>query len=1156
MKKFIAIALFLGVICPLFVHGAIPTLERSALIALYNSTTGASWTDNSGWKTPPLDTDGFAMPGTEGTWYGITVTADHVTSMNFSSNNLSGAIPAEIGNLTSLQYIDLGSNQLSGSIPTEIGNLTLLTDLGLYYNQLTGALPTQIGNLAALKNLYLNNNLLTGAIPTQIGNLTALQSLLLGSNQLSGAIPTQIGNLTSLTDLELYSNQFTGAIPTQIGNLTALQNLYINDNQLTGAIPTEIGNLTSLQYLFLDNNQLTGAIPTGIGNLTSLTFLGLTSNQLSGVMPTQIGNLASLQYFYLNSNQLSGAIPTELGNLTTLLSLNLSSNKLIGAIPTTMANLIQLTELDINYNGLYTNDAGLFTFLNGIQPDWAATQTIAPVDVHAVATSTTSITLSWTPISYTGDTGGYRAYVSTILGGPYTFFNQTASKTDNSILVTGLTPNTPFYFVVTTRTDTHTNQQNVIDSEYSLEVHATTFAPNGITLTSPNGGEIWPLGSSRTITWTSIGVSTNIKLVLFQNGVKKGNIVTNIPIASGFYHWTVGNYIGGTATAGAGYTVRIIDMNGQYSDYSNASFTITPLNLVSPNGYENWQLGSTHPITWTAPGIGGFVKLVLFKDGIKVGNIVQNLSASSGAYSWTVGGYQGGTAVVGTGYTVRVITMDGLSQDNSDAAFSITAASPMNLTLPNGGERWQIGTSQSITWTAGGVTHNVKLVLFKNGVKIGNIVVDIPVGTGSYSWNAGSYIGGTATADIGYTVRIITMDGVYKDESDGPFELLTTVSPVGGIDTPSEGTTGITGVLPISGWALDDEEVTRVEIWRSPVGGEREEVYLGEAVMLENARPEIERQYPDYPDRSRAGWGYTIATATLPDQGSGVFQLRAVAYDREGNKSVLGEREIACNNAAARNPFGEILAPSQGETISANNYTTTGWALTSLPKSIPADGSTLGVYVDGMKVGQPIFGQYHAGAARMFPNLANSRGAEGSYSLDTSTYADGMHVLGWAAGDNFGMTAGTGQNYFKIENGSRRMPSSPLTDSYTWDALMGLPAFQQPLRVKRGYAAENLGELVYPSGEGTVPVEMEELDRVVIELTPGASETTNAQYTGYLVVGNDLRPLPVGSTLDHEKGIYYWQSGAGFIGQYDLVFTDGTALIKIMVNIKQKQFNP
>ena len=66
-------------------HAAIPISERQALIALYNSTDGDNWTDNSGWKEPPLAADGYALPGTEDTWYGITCSGDHVTRMERST---------------------------------------------------------------------------------------------------------------------------------------------------------------------------------------------------------------------------------------------------------------------------------------------------------------------------------------------------------------------------------------------------------------------------------------------------------------------------------------------------------------------------------------------------------------------------------------------------------------------------------------------------------------------------------------------------------------------------------------------------------------------------------------------------------------------------------------------------------------------------------------------------------------------------------------------------------------------------------------------------------------------------------------------------------------------------------------------------------------
>jgi hypothetical protein len=74
-----------------FVLGVIPASERAALIALYNSTTGDSWSNNSGWKTPPLHTDGFAMPGTEGRWSGVVLSGDNVSRIISYSKTGDGA---------------------------------------------------------------------------------------------------------------------------------------------------------------------------------------------------------------------------------------------------------------------------------------------------------------------------------------------------------------------------------------------------------------------------------------------------------------------------------------------------------------------------------------------------------------------------------------------------------------------------------------------------------------------------------------------------------------------------------------------------------------------------------------------------------------------------------------------------------------------------------------------------------------------------------------------------------------------------------------------------------------------------------------------------------------------------------------------------------
>jgi Leucine rich repeat/Leucine Rich repeats (2 copies) len=76
-----------------------------------------------------------------------------VRTLNLSHNALSGALPAEIRQLTHLEYLDLSHNQFTG-VPAEIGQLTELRYLNLSHNQITG-LPYEIGNLKKLETLDL-----------------------------------------------------------------------------------------------------------------------------------------------------------------------------------------------------------------------------------------------------------------------------------------------------------------------------------------------------------------------------------------------------------------------------------------------------------------------------------------------------------------------------------------------------------------------------------------------------------------------------------------------------------------------------------------------------------------------------------------------------------------------------------------------------------------------------------------------------------------------------------------------------------------------------------------------------------------------------------------------------------------------------------------
>ena len=275
-----------------------PVSDSLALVALYNSTGGANWTNT--WDlSQPMNT-----------WFGVEVNSfGCVTCLDLdgnadcifgggggnNGNNLNGILPDEIGNLVALEKLLISfNNQLVGEIPSTIVNLTSLKELYLALNSLTGSLPTSLGQISTLEKINIQSNQLTGNIPISIGDLSNLNFLALFNNQLSGELPSEIGNLQNLVRVNLGNNLLTGSIPTSIGNLSNLEALSLYANQLSGVIPTEIGNLSNLQELILMFNNLNGNIPSELGNLTNLTRIYIYNNELQGCFPIELNQFCSL----------------------------------------------------------------------------------------------------------------------------------------------------------------------------------------------------------------------------------------------------------------------------------------------------------------------------------------------------------------------------------------------------------------------------------------------------------------------------------------------------------------------------------------------------------------------------------------------------------------------------------------------------------------------------------------------------------------------------------------------------------------------------------------------------------------------------------------------------------------------------------------------
>jgi Leucine-rich repeat (LRR) protein len=310
------------------------TQDSLALVDLYNSTNGAGWTNHTNWLTAaPLST-----------WYGVIVEGGRVIQLNLTGNNLTGFIPASLGNATALEGIVLIDNKLTGLIPSSLNNLVNLTGVQLednYYtfDGLEGLSTTRFSynSQRTVLTIHNNNNLLSVSAGGTLSNNTYTwyrydsgnvviatkphDSTLLATA--SGIYYVQVDNALT-PDADFFSDTLrVSLLPIVVDPLTqdslALVDFYNstngsgwtqNTNWLTAA-PLSTWYGVSIQNgrvsgLSLNNNNLVGNIPTSFGNLSQLAFVALRNNKLSGNIPSSFSNLSLISDLELGNNQLSG----------------------------------------------------------------------------------------------------------------------------------------------------------------------------------------------------------------------------------------------------------------------------------------------------------------------------------------------------------------------------------------------------------------------------------------------------------------------------------------------------------------------------------------------------------------------------------------------------------------------------------------------------------------------------------------------------------------------------------------------------------------------------------------------------------------------------------------------------------------------------------
>jgi hypothetical protein len=201
--------------------------------------------------------------------------------------------------------------------------------------------------------------------------------------------------------------------------------------------------------------------------------------------------------------------------------------------------------------------------------------------------------------------------------------------------------------------------------------------PPVMTVTTPNGGQIWDVGLAKTVTWKA---TDNVRVKFVDLDWSPDSGATWLPVArdlenTGKYVWTIPP----APTTNALFRATARDsMDNAGSDLGNAPFVVRDLvapavTLISPNGGETWTAGTPRTIAWTASDNAGVrsIDLAYSPDSGATWSAIASGLPNSGAFGWTV------PLAPSSRYRVRIVARDlagNIASDASDALFTVRSS--------------------------------------------------------------------------------------------------------------------------------------------------------------------------------------------------------------------------------------------------------------------------------------------------------------------------------------------------------------------------------------------------------------------------------------------------------------------------------------------------
>ncbi|MCL7043401.1 hypothetical protein MKW94_014659 [Papaver nudicaule] len=245
-------------------------------------------------------------------WAKIYCSENRVTGIQLKDLSLTGTLPANLNNLTSLERLELQGNNIGGDLPS-LSGLSSLQIVIVGGNNFT-SIPTDFFNgLTSIQAIDLDGNPFSPwEIPESFKSASSILNFSANSANIKGNIPDFFSgdNFPTLALFHVALNSLEGGIPESFAT-SSIQSLWLNGqksvNKLTGDIRV-LSSMTSLSQVWLQTNSFSGPLPD-FSSLSNLMELNLRDNLFSGPVPSTLTGLKSLQILSLTNNHLQGPVP-------------------------------------------------------------------------------------------------------------------------------------------------------------------------------------------------------------------------------------------------------------------------------------------------------------------------------------------------------------------------------------------------------------------------------------------------------------------------------------------------------------------------------------------------------------------------------------------------------------------------------------------------------------------------------------------------------------------------------------------------------------------------------------------------------------------------------------------------------------------------------